>query len=136
MEHLWWLLLVFITFEVLFASKNWFKYEAFITFWLLFIYFLVRGHSLITGAKKIFFFLNLPFCEYVTVHFSTYPPSLHIHAYAKWFNLIKKKKKKKKLSTPLSFIFILKKCDWLKMLDVTHITLVNNVYCIRTKNYI
>ena len=69
-----------------------------------FIYksFLVRGHSLITYAKKTKL-LTLPPCEYAMEHFGTYPPSLPVHVYTKWLIV-----KKEKLSTLLSFTFILK----------------------------
>ena len=49
-------------------------------------FFLVRSHSLSKKKKK---FLTLPFCEYATVHFGSYPPSLPIHAYTKRF-IVKK----------------------------------------------
>ena len=68
-------------------------------------------HPLFTNAKKLKHF-TIPHCEYATVEFGTYPLSIAIHAYTKWFIA-----KKEKLSTPPSFIFILKKRDWLKSLE-------------------
>ena len=79
-----------------------------------FIYksFLVRGHSLITHAKKSKFLMRLPY-EYATAHFGTYRPSLPINTYTKWF---------------IVHLYLLSlEVRLVKRLELSHITLVNNV---------
>ena len=86
------MLLVFISFASLFASKNYFKYEVSLSFVSLFIcLLLVMGHLLIMYSKKWKCFTLFP-CLFTTVHFLIYcTPHKCIH---KMINC-----------TPLFFIF-------------------------------
>ena len=99
MEHPMWLLLVLQVYlhQIINLNTNVLK-----VFQVFYNSFLVRDYYVCKKSK----FLT--------------SQSLPMHAYTKWLIL-----KKEKLSTPLSFIFILKKWDWLKILDLSILTLAN-----------
>ena len=102
MEHLHWLLLVLISFASLLAQRislNISSYK-FCKFIYLVSLFLVRCHSLKKKSK----FLTPPPCEYSTLHFVIYTPSLSPYAYTKCF-IVKKRKIK---YTSIFYLYLIK----------------------------